>query len=264
MNPIILSLIPLAVIIAVTPFARGTMNTVLVGVREKRWVTPFVPYTRKNTSPIVAAAFALSIVLAVIVPLVPIIAAPMSFAEEGNVMTVVGFLAIVAIMASIYHPKTRLTTIFGCIAAALIAGTFAAGTSDLGLMTMAHQMPSSTMALSLSFIGALLLAVVALFDPSSETSSNLGDSIVVQRTIWTLFLANLIVPFTFSTAINSSQATALAIVIALAKVLVATLLIEGLWMLSSRLPWLTTTMLLRGSVVLSIATVVIAISSLAS
>lgn len=264
MNPIILSLIPLAVIIAVTPFTRGAMNTVLVGVREKRWVTPFVPYTRKNTSPIVAAAFALSIVLAVIVPLMPLIAAPMSFAEEGSVMTVVGLLAIVAIMASVYHPNTRLTAIFGCIALALVAGTFAANTSDLSSMVLAHQMPSSTMALSLSFIGALLLAVIALFDPSSETSSNLGDSIVVQRTIWALFLANLIVPFAAAASMNTSQATALIIIIAIAKVLVATLLIEGLWMLRSRLPQLTTTVLLRGSVVLSIITAAIAISSLAS
>lgn len=264
MNPIILSLIPLAVIIAVTPFARGAMNTVLVGVREKRWVTPFVPYTRKNTSPIVAAAFALSIVLAVIVPLIPLTAAPMSFAEEGNVVTVIGLLAIVAIMASIYHPNTRLTAMFGCIALALIAGTFAANTSDLGLMTLAHQMSSSTMAMSVSFIGALLLAVVALFDPSTETSSNLGDTIVVQRTIWSLFLANLIAPFAFPASMNSSQAVALIIVIAIVKVLVVTVLIEALWMLRSRLSWLTTTMLLRGSVVLSIVTGAIAISSLAS
>lgn len=264
MNPIILSLIPLAVIIAVTPFARGAMNTVLVGVREKRWVTPFVPYTRKNTSPIVAAAFALSIVLAVIVPLMPLIAVPMSFAKEENVMTVVGLLAVVATMASIYHPNTRLTAILGCIALALVAGTFAANTSELGSMSLAHQMPSSTMAMSLSFIGALLLCVVALFDPSNETSSNLGDSIVVQRTIWVLFLVNLIVPFSVLSTMDASRGTSLVILVSIIKVLVGTLLIEGLWMLRSRLPWLTTTMLLRGSVVLSIVTAIIAISSLAS
>ena len=264
MNPIILSLIPLAVVIAVTPFARGAMNTVLIGIREKRWETPFVPYTRKNTSPIVAATFALSIVLAVILPLMPLIAAPMTFAEEGSAMTIVGLLAIVAIMASVYHPNTRLTAIFGCIAVALIAGAFAANTSDLSSTVLAHQMPSSTMAMSLAFIGALLFAVVALFDPSSETSSNLGDSIVVQRTIWTLFLANLIFPFTASSSLNVAQGMGLVILVSIVKVFVATLIIEGLWMLRSRLPWLTTTMLLRGSIVLSAVTTAIAISSLAS
>ena len=179
-------------------------------------------------------------------------------------MTVVGLLAIVAIMASIYHPSTRLTAIFGCIALALIAGTFSAGTSDLSAMVLGHQMPSSTMATSLGFIGALLLGVVALFDPSTETSSNLGDSITVQRTIWVLFLANLIVPFTAATSMDYSQATALVIVVAVAKILVVTLLIEGLWMLRAQLPQLTTTMLIRGSVALSLVTVVLAVSSLAS
>lgn len=264
MNPIILSLIPLAVIIAVTPFARGAMNTVLVGVREKRWVTPFVPYARKNTSPIAAAAFALSIVLAVIVPLMPLIAGPMSFAEEGNVMTVVGLLAIVAIMASIYHPNTRLTAILGSIALALVAGAFAANNSDLSFMVLAQSTPSLTKLVSISFIGALLLSVVALFDPSSETSSNLGDSIVIQRTIWVLFLANLIVPFSVSSSVGYSQGIVLVIVISIIKVLATTLLFEGFWMLRSRLSWLTTTMLLRGSVILSIVTGAIAISSLAS
>lgn len=264
MNPIILSLIPLAVVIALTPFARGAMNTVLVGVREKRWVTPFVPYARKNSSPVVATAFALSIVLAIIVPLMPLIAAPTTFAEEGNIMAVVGLLAVVATMASVYHPNTRLTAIFGCIALALIVGAFAANTSDIHSMVLAHQIESSTMALSLSFIGALLLSIIALFDPSNETSSSFGDSIVVQRTIWVLFLANLIVPFSVLSTMNASQGTGLIILVSIIKIIIGTLLIEGLWMLRSRLTWLSTTMLLRGSVVFSVVTVAIALSSIAS
>jgi hypothetical protein len=264
MNPILLSLIPLAVVIAVTPFARGAMNTVLIGVREKRWVTPFVPYARKNTSPIVAATFALSMVLAVIVPLMPLIAAPMSFAEEGNVMTVVGLLAVTAIMVSIYHPHTRLTAVFGCMALALIAGCFAANTSDLGATVLAHQLPSSTLPVSIGFIGALLLATGALFDPANETSSNLGDSIVVQRTVWSLFLANLLIPFVAPASLSSSQGIGLVILVSIVKVLVVAVVIEAFWMLRSRFSWLTTTMLLRGSVVLSIVTFVLAISSIAS
>lgn len=264
MNPIIISLISLAVVIALTPFVRGATNTVLVGLREKRWVTPFVPYARKNTSPVVATTFALSIVLAVIVPLLPVIAAPMSFAEEGSVMTVAGLLAVVAVMASIYHPHTRITGVLGCIVLALIAGCFAANTASLDAMILAHHMPSSTMALSLSFIGALLLAVVALFDPTSETSSNLGDSIAVQRTIWSLFLANLIVPFAAPNTMNFSQGVGIVILMAILKVFITTLLIEGLWMLRSRTTWLTTSVLLRGSVVLSIITFAMAISTIAS
>ena len=192
MNLIFLALVPLAIVLFTTPVLRGLQNTLTVALREKRWVSPVIPYDRHNSTPFVALVFALSVVLAMIVPVVQI---NTPLYPEANIFTIVGVILLIMFAVKVYNVQSKIPVALGCIAFALISLSFSAGYTNLTESSLMFSGLSENLLLSTTIIGSILFAILLFYNPNIDSSTALQDTLWWQRVLWALFLGNLLWPF---------------------------------------------------------------------
>ncbi len=261
MNPIFVGLLPLAFVLLTAPMAFSILSAISMSFKEKRFIKPWANYSRHYSSPVLALVFAGSIVLSLLLPIISLTGVQNVLSSEASIMVVIGVMMIIAVASKVYSSSARLWKILPCLGLALLALAFQAGSASAPnvISAVSGNVVPAIMAAAL----ALLVATLALYKPINQEEIDFKDSIMFQRVIWGLLLANIIFPYSGVGDLPMVQLVGVVILVALVKVLVVAMIMDVIWLKQELATQLTTKRLIGVSILFSVISLALTISNLA-
>ncbi|MFA6018284.1 MAG: hypothetical protein WCT28_01775 [Patescibacteria group bacterium] len=260
MTSIELSLLQIALVVAIAPICAEIGTSIINVVSRKEWKFPWFSYTRSN-NPWSAVAFGTFLIVIAMLPLFGLFGLSET---DGNLMSLLALLALFGGAVVMIDPRSILLRSIGAFGVVLSALAITTGSANSSLFFLASSGAWDVQFILLAV--AMIFIVLSLRESKDLERVELVDVRVIATVTIGLFLANFLVPTealkTFDVPSNIVVLQTVGILIA--KMFIVALGFDLIHIAWKHIPAFVTRRLVGFSILCSFAAIAVTLWSLGS